>query len=58
MRFYFSPVKIKCPSITTNGEHYTIDMKGWFCWFCITKDYDLEWSYRTPSGETLELVNI
>ena len=49
MRYYFNPGEMK------NIKKYELfDMKGWFCWFCITDDYGLEFFYQPPCSFTDE----
>ena len=55
MKYYFNPTSIKDPK----GEQENIDVKKWFCWFCITENYELEWYYLNPAdGKIFELVKL
>ena len=55
MRYYFIPGKIK--GLKKRKVKYEFfEMKGWFCWFCITEDYGLEFFYQPPCGVTDESI--
>ena len=57
MRYYFIPGKIKGLK-KRNGKYEFFEMKGWFCWFCITEDYEIEFFINRRAVLPMKVQNL